>query len=168
MEEQDEFVGVVSRATPDDWIAIAHLNVWAFREFAVELGQQTWPELVRTLTTVGPVARDGAFFVVRSGVEPVGSVAYRRPGHSKPPLPPDWASVDLLAVAPSARRRGTGAALVDACKMQAREHGAEVLGAVVGDYQLDAQQLFGRMGFHREQGLARAGRRPFWVYRKRL
>ncbi|HEX2053665.1 MAG TPA: GNAT family N-acetyltransferase [Actinomycetota bacterium] len=171
MEAQEgdpvEFRGVVERAAPDDWIAIAHLNVWAFREFAVELGQREWPELVRVLTGVGPAAREGPLFVVRSELEPVGSAAYRPPGRSRAPIPPDWASVELLAVAPPDRGKGLGAALVHVCEAQAMEDGAEFLAAVVPDYQRAAQELFARLGFHREQGLARPGQRPYALYRKR-
>lgn len=168
MEDQQQQPVIAYRATPDDWISIAHLNVWAYREFALELGEKAWPDLVRTLTQLGPAAKEGAFFVVRTGVDVLGSVLYRPPGHSVTPVPRSWASIDLLAVAPPARRYGLGSILVDTGVALALEDGAQELGAVVFDYQRDARRLFDSLGWHREQGVARRGRRPYHLYSTRL
>ena len=158
----------VEIASPADSIAIAHLNVWAYREFAVDLGPQVWPELVRALTSVGADVDSGAFYVVRSEDGLLGSAAYRPPGSASPALPSGWASIALLAVAPPARRRGVAGSLVEACAMRAGHDGAPVLAAVVPGYLESAQALFTRMGFHREQGLPRRGEQSYWLYRKNL
>ncbi|HVL51690.1 MAG TPA: GNAT family N-acetyltransferase [Actinomycetota bacterium] len=155
-------------ASPADSIAIAHLNVWAYREFAVDLGPEAWPELVRALTSVGADVDSGAYYVVRSEDGLLGSAAYRPPGSSYAALPDGWASIAVLAVAPPARRRGVAGSLVEACAVRAGHDSAPVLAAVVPGYLESAQAFFTRMGFHREQGLPRRGEQPYWLYRKIL
>lgn len=155
----------VEPATPADKIAIAHLNVWAYREFSVDLGPEVWPEVVRRLTTVDPGGPE--FLVVREDGNPVGSVAFRPAGQSVKPVPAAWASVDLLAVSPPARLAGVGRALVQACIERAGA-GTSILGAVVDAHMTAAQALFSSMGFHREQGLTIRGAPPYWLYRKEL
>lgn len=154
----------VETAGPEDRIAISHLNVWAYREYAFDLGPESWPELVAALTAPG----DTGFFVIRAGGGLVGSVAYRPAGTSPAPIPAGWASLDRLAVAPDRRGEGLGRRLVTACLEQARREGAPAVGARVESYMTAAQGLLGDLGFHREQGLARRGAPGYWLYRKEL
>lgn len=158
----------IEEATAEDRIAIAHLNVWAYREFSNELGAEVWPGVVKTLTAIAPAAETATFLVVREEDGLLGSVAYRPPGWALPPLPVAWASIDLLAVAPSARNEGFGRALVQACLDRAAADGADTIGAAVNGLMTGAQALFSNLGFHKEQGLARKGAQPYWLYRKKL
>ncbi len=158
----------IEEATQQDAIAIAHLNVWAYREFSTELGAEAWPAWVRTLTAIAPAAETATFLVVRDQDALVGSVAYRPPGQAPAPLPAAWASVDLLAVAPAVRNEGIGRALVQACMDRAASGGATTIGATVNGLMAGAQALFSGLGFHKEQGLARRGEQPYWLYRKEL
>jgi ribosomal protein S18 acetylase RimI-like enzyme len=158
----------VEVASPDDRIATAHLNVWAYREFAFDLGAELWPVLVKELTAVGPAAEKATFLVVREDGDLVGSAAYRPPGSSVSPVPAAWASVDLLAVSPDERHRGVATALVLECLERAAADRAPVLGAGVKGYMAAAQELFTRLGFHREQGLAKRDGQPYWLYRRQL
>lgn len=158
----------IEEATPDDRIAIAHLNVWAYREFSNELGAEVWPGVVKTLTAIAPASETATFLVTRDQDGLLGSVAYRPPGWAPAPLPAAWASIDLLAVAPSARNQGVGRALVQACLDRAAADRAETIGAKVDGLMNAAQVLFSRLGFHKEQGLAKKGLQPFWLYRKEL
>lgn len=158
----------VEVASPDDRIAIAHLNVWAYREFAFDLGPELWPVLVKELTAVGPAAGTATFLVVRKDGDLVGSAAYRPPGRSQSPVPRAWASIDLLAVSPGARHGGVATALVLECLERAAADQAPALGANVRGYMEAAQELFTRLGFHREQGLAKRDEQPYWLYRRQL
>lgn len=158
----------IEEATPEDRIAIAHLNVWAYREFSVDLGAEVWPGMVKTLTAIGPAAETATFLVVRDDDSLLGSVAYRPPGWALPPQPAGWASIDLLAVAPDARNEGVGRALVQACLDRAAADGADAVGATVIGLMTGAQGLFSALGFHKEQGLAKKGAQPYWLYRKEL
>jgi ribosomal protein S18 acetylase RimI-like enzyme len=158
----------IEEASPEDRIAIAHLNVWAYREFSVDLGAEVWPGMVKTLTAIAPAAETATFLVVRGEDGLIGSVAYRPPGWAPPPLPAAWASIDLIAVAPNARNAGLGRALVNACLDRAEADGADTVGATVNGLMTGAQALFSHLGFHKEQGLARKGAQPYWLYRKGL
>jgi len=158
----------IEEATAEDRIAIAHLNVWAYREYSNELGAEVWPGMVNTLTAIAPAAETATFLVAADEEGLVGSVAYRRPGWAPPPLPAAWASIDLLAVAPSARNEGIARALVQACIVRAEADGADTIGATVDGLMAGAQALFSGLGFHKEQGLAKKGAQPYWMYRRRL
>lgn len=158
----------IEEATADDRIAIAHLNVWAYREFSNDLGAEAWPGVVKTLTAVGPASETATFLVARGEDDLLGSVAYRPPGWARPPLAVAWASIDLLAVAPSARNAGIARALVQACIGRAEADGADTIGACVNGLMTGAQALFSSLGFRKEQGLARRGAQPYWLYRKEL
>lgn len=158
----------IEEATPADRIAIAHLNVWAYREYSTEVGAEAWPGMVKTLTAIAPAAETATFFVVREEDGLLGSVAYRPPGWAPPPLSASWASIDLLAVAPSARNEGIARALVQTCMSKAEADGAGTIGATVNELMTGAQALFSGLGFHKEQGLARKGAKPYWLYRKEL
>lgn len=150
--------------TPSDWMAIAHLNVWAHREFAFDLGAEAWPPVVQALTAVRPAAEHSQFIVVRDGQDLLGSVAYRGPGSSNAPLRPEWASIELLSVSPAARRQGVATALVDACLAKAVDDGAPGLACVVHNYMTAAQALLAALGFRREQGLGKRDESPYWIY----
>lgn len=159
---------IIDEATPEDRIAIAHLNVWAYREFSVELGAEVWPGMVKTLTAIAPAAETATFLVVREEDDLLGSVAYRPPGWALPPLPVAWASIDLLAVAPNARNEGFARALVQACLDRAAADGADTIGATVNGLMTGAQALFSGLGFHKEQALGKRGAQPYWLFHKGL
>lgn len=159
---------VIEEATAEDRIAIAHLNVWAYREFSNDLGAEVWPVMVKKLTSIAPAAETATFLVVRHEEGLAASVAYRPPGWALPPLPVAWASIDLLAVSPNARNEGLGRALVRACLLKAEADGADTIGAAVNGLMTGAQALLSGLGFHKEQGLAKKGAQPYWLYRKTL
>jgi ribosomal protein S18 acetylase RimI-like enzyme len=159
---------VIEEATAEDRLAIAHLNVWAYREFSNDFGAEVWPGVVKTLTAIAPAAETATFLVLRGDDSLLGSVAYRPPGWALPPLPVAWASVDLLAVAPNTRNEGVARALVQACMDRAAADGAETIGAAVNGLMTGALALFSGLGFHKEQGLAKKGAQPNWLFRKHL
>ena len=60
-----------------------------------------------------------------------------------------WPEVRLLAVAPSARRQGVGAALMTECVRRARKEGAQFLTLHTNTLMRAAIRLYERMGFKR-------------------
>jgi GNAT superfamily N-acetyltransferase len=77
---------------------------------------------------------------------PAGSVMARPGGGSITLAEPE---VRLLAVAPPARGRGVGAALMDECVRRARQSGAAALTLHTTDIMQAAMRLYERLGFRR-------------------
>lgn len=66
------------------------------------------------------------------------------------PITLSWPEVRLLAVAPSARGQGVGAALMQECMQRARHSGARALALHTADIKNAAmRRLYERMGFQR-------------------
>jgi GNAT superfamily N-acetyltransferase len=155
----------VSVATPADYAEIAALNVAAYAEFRPVCGEEAWTRMRVTLEAVGELASEAELLVVRDGGRLLGSVAYLRAGRTAPPLPREWASVRLLSVAPEARGRGVGAALVHACIARARAEGADVLGLYTTGMMDTARALYARLGFVQDAVLPPRHGQPCWRYR---
>jgi GNAT superfamily N-acetyltransferase len=81
---------------------------------------------------------------------PAGSVMARPGGGSITLAEPE---VRLLAVAPAARGRGVGAALMNKCVSRARQSGAAALTLHTTDIMQSAMRLYERLGFQRAPGL---------------
>ena len=137
----------VSAATPADRAEIAALNVAAYEEFRPACGEEAWARMRTALEAVDPLAASAELLVVRDGGRILGSVAYLPAGRTAPPLPREWASVRMLAVAPHARGRGVAAALMCACIARARTEGAAVLGLYTTEMMDAARALYARLGF---------------------
>jgi ribosomal protein S18 acetylase RimI-like enzyme len=105
------------------------------------------PALTGLARAVGPVAALRAVLVF-------GLLA-------PPPLAADSAYLDELAVAPWARRRGVGRALVEECARLARADGRERLTLMVTSDNTGARALY------RAAGFAETNRRR-WVIRRRV
>lgn len=84
----------------------------------------------------------GAFFVARSGGEPVGCGAIRR-------LDASTAEIKRMYVAPALRGRGVGWAILAALEQEARRLGVSELVLETGDRLTEALALYERCGFKR-------------------
>ena len=108
-----------------------------------------------------PVLRDVAGRAERSVVlaaeldgELVGSVTYvPGPGPDSETDDPDAAEIRMLAVAPTARGRGVGRALVEACIGLARDAGRRRLVLHTRAVMEDARHIYESLGFMREPSL---------------
>ena len=95
-------------------------------------------------------AEDGELLVAELDGEVVGTVTFCPEGSSFCEVAgPREGEFRMLAVAPAARRRGAAEALVRACLERSRELGyaAVVLSSL--PVQVEAHQLYGRLGFRR-------------------
>jgi len=84
---------------------------------------------------------------------PLGTVTLEvdaRVNEDSDPLSPDVANVRMLGVAPDARRRGIGRALMEAVMAEARARSKRVLTLNTGERQLAAIAMYEAMGFTRE------------------
>lgn len=101
-------------------------------EEAAERPMADWTAQLRDLATFAAVCDGADTGIVRGG-----------PDHDRP----DTAWLLSMWVAPEARRRGVGSALIDAVVVWARAQGFSRLALEVGDLNHAAIALYGREGF---------------------
>jgi ribosomal protein S18 acetylase RimI-like enzyme len=137
---------VIREAWPPEYAVIADLTVAAYRDVG-ENDEPYYPELA-------DVATRAALVPVLVAVDPLddlvlGAVTYvPGPGpYHEGDFGPDAASFRMLAVAPEARGRGIGRALVQACIDRAREAGRASVGIYTRPFMHGAQALYRSIGF---------------------
>jgi len=105
--------------------------------------------IVATLAEVGPAEQ---IVVEQEGII-VGTVLLYPPrrvtSRQGDSIEMPWPEVRLLAVAPSARGRGVGAALMQECVRRVRRSGTGVLSLHTTDLMQAALRMYERMGFVR-------------------
>jgi hypothetical protein len=131
---------MVGLAKVSDLVAIADLNVEAYREFAVRMSPDDWRDMEASLRAIEARAQSTRFLVIRDQRAIVGSVGYCPAGKGDPEIfSPDWAAVLLLAV--------------------------NVIGLFTSELMTAAQQLYESLGFRRESEIpSRRGLR-YWRYK---
>lgn len=132
--------------------AIRDVTLAAYEEYAEVMPPPIWAGyrqlLLATLNEAGPVER---IVAVLDNVI-AGSVLLYPANESSYPGMKDsvgWPEVRSLAVAPAARGRGVGTALMEECERRARRNGATVLGLHTMDMMQTAMRMYERMGFVR-------------------
>jgi ribosomal protein S18 acetylase RimI-like enzyme len=147
-------IRAIEEATADDVLAIADLNVAAYREFAKRLGPTPWRAMEKNLRGVARLTGWARFLVVRTPRGLAGSVGYCPPGKSDVAVfEPEWASIVLLAVSPRHRRRGIGRALVRDCIRRARDERAPAIGLFTSELMTGAGELYRSLGFREDREL---------------
>jgi ribosomal protein S18 acetylase RimI-like enzyme len=145
---------MIEQATPEDFEAIADLNVAAYAEFASRLQPGTWEVMRKNLRNVAEKAKAAQFLVRRSGSTIIGSVAYCPAGNGDPAIfSPDMASIHLLAVNPGQRGRGVARDLTLACIDRARTDNANCIGLFTNELMQPAQHLYRVLGFQQDREL---------------
>ena len=147
----------VRGAGPGDRDAIQAVTLAAYQEYAATIGAH-WEgyrqNIIATLAAAAPgtqiVALDDDRVVGAVLLYPAGA-SIEKPGGTTVTL--TWPEVRLLAVAPSARGRGVGAALMNECIQRARSAGATALTLHTTDLMQAAMRLYERLGFERAQEL---------------
>lgn len=139
----------VRDARADERDAIRDLTLAAYEDYSA---QPFWTgyrrTLLATLDAEGPVER---IVAERAGAL-VGSVWLYPPqvqAYAHGPVSASGPEVRLMAVAPSARGQGIGAALLDECERRARRSGATTLGPHTVDVMCAAIHMYERAGFVR-------------------
>ena len=147
----------VRGAGPGDRDAIQAVTLAAYLEYAASIPAR-WEgyrqNIIATLAAAAPgtqiVAIDDDRVVGAVLLYPAGT-SIEKPGGTTLTL--TWPEVRLLAVAPAARGRGVGAALMNECIHRARSAGATALTLHTTDVMQAAMRLYGRLGFERVHDL---------------
>ena len=147
----------VRGAGPGDRDAIQAVTLAAYQEYTATIGAH-WTgyrqNIVATLAAAAPgtqiVALDDDRVVGAVLLYPAGA-SFEKPGGTTLTL--TWPEVRLLAVAPSARGRGVGTALMNECIHRARTAAATALTLHTTDLMQAAMRLYQRLGFERAHDL---------------
>jgi GNAT superfamily N-acetyltransferase len=147
----------VRGAGPGDRDAIQAVTLAAYLEYAATIPAH-WEGYRQSIVATLAAAVPGTQIVVLDDDRVVGAVLLYPAGASieKPggtTLTLTWPEVRLLAVAPSARGRGVGAALMNECIHRAWSAGATALTLHTTDLMQAAMRLYERLGFERAHDL---------------
>ena len=144
-------------AGPADRGAIEAVTLAAYLEYAEAIPAH-WDSYRQNIVATLAAAPPGTQIVALEGDRMVGAVllcpagtAIEIGGAAAPPLA--FPEVRLLAVAPSARGRGIGEALMKECIERARSASAPALTLHTTDFMEAAMRLYGRLGFARAEDL---------------
>ena len=120
----------------------------AYAEYAARMPPRLWQAYRGNIETTLAEPAPAAQIVADEAGAVVGAVLLYPPADDAlPPRP--WPEVRLLAVAPAARGRGIGAALMQECIWRTREAGQPVLSLHTTDFMRVAKAMYERMGFVR-------------------
>ena len=140
-------------ARPDERDAIRALTLAAYSEFATAMEPAAAAGLAGAVRAALEVEGEGVErMVAEHGGEIVGSVMLFSPAtdaYGGAARRVSWPELRLLAVAPMARGRGVGEALVEECVRRARASGASELGLHTSESLRAAVRMYERMGFVR-------------------
>lgn len=152
-------------AAPDDFTAIADLNLRAYAEFCDRLPEGGWELMRKNLCNIEERSAAARFLVHRNAGGIVASAAYCPAGKGDPALfARDMASIQLLAVHPEHRGRGLAKALTMACISAAERDHAQFVGLFTSELMASAQQLYRSLGFQLESELPRRHGLRFFRY----
>jgi len=147
----------IRSAGPGDRTAIQAVTLAAYQEYTATIGAH-WTGYRQNIIATLAAAAPGTQIVAVEDDRVVGAVllypagaAIQKPGGTTLTL--TWPEVRLLAVAPSARGRGVGAALMNECIRRARTAGATALTLHTTDLMQAAMRLYERLGFERAREL---------------
>ena len=147
----------VRGAGPRDRDAIQAVTLAAYLEYAAIIPAY-WEGYRQNILATLAAAAPGTQIVALDEDRVVGAVllypagtSIETPGGTSVTL--RWPEVRLLAVTPSARGRGIGAALMNECIHQARSAGAPALMLHTTDLMQAAMRLYERLGFERAHDL---------------
>jgi ribosomal protein S18 acetylase RimI-like enzyme len=142
-------------ARPDEFAEAGRVTADAYREFA-RPGRNWEDYLVRIADVADRVRRTTVLVAVEDG-NILGTVTLEledrtdagREGNESGPLEPGQAHVRMLGVPPSARGRGVGRMLMDACIREAIRAGKTVLTLNTTERMETARAMYEHMGFTR-------------------
>jgi len=148
---------MVRGASPGERDAIQVVTLSAYQEYAASI-PAAWEGYRQNIIATLAAAAPGTQIVAIDDDRVVGAVLLYPAGASMgvpggAPVTLTWPEVRLLAVAPSARGRGVGAALMNECIRRARSAAATTLTLHTNDRMQAAIRLYERLGFERAHDL---------------
>jgi GNAT superfamily N-acetyltransferase len=151
--ESQRIILRIRDARDDDRDAIRDVTLAAFQEYAPVM-QAHWESYRKGILNALADVKTAEQIVAEQGGAVVGAVLLYPPGavFSRPDgsrVTIEHPEARLLAVAPPARGRGIGAALLRECIRRARRSGAAALTLHTSDFMKVGKRMYERMGFSR-------------------
>jgi ribosomal protein S18 acetylase RimI-like enzyme len=147
-------VGIeIREVRPEEYLEAGRVTASAWLELLPTDPNPDWEGYLGRIADIRSRADRTLVLGAFEGGRPLGTVTLEvdaRVNVDGDPLSPDAANVRMLGVAPDARRRGIGRALMRAVMAEARARGKRVLTLNTGDRQLAAIAMYQDMGFTRE------------------
>ena len=141
----------IREVRPQEYAEAGGVVADAYREFIRPTDGADWDEYLGELADVaGRVGRTVVLVAVDADGKILGSVTIEEEGvigDDDASLEPGVSHIRMLGVSPSARGRGVGRALMDACIERARERGKRFVTLRTTDRMLVAQRMYASMGF---------------------
>jgi GNAT superfamily N-acetyltransferase len=137
-------------ARPEDKAAIEVVTRAAYAQYGSTMPPRFWPMYWQNLVAALEGESSAEVIVADLGGSIVGVVRLYPPStnaYSSANVPLAWPEIRLLAVAPEARGRGVGQALMDECLRRARKVGAVAVGLHTMPVMEEAVRMYERMGF---------------------
>ena len=143
----------IRRARSDGLDEAGRVTAAAYREFAPP-GDEMWEQYLGHIADAASRARRTTVLVAVDGDGRIlGSATLELTGRAEDdddrPVPPDEAHVRMLGVDPSARRRGVGRALMQACERMAADAGRTRLTLNTTERMSAARRMYERLGYVR-------------------
>ena len=139
-------------ATSEDEAAISTMTLAAYEQYRATMPPEFWPRYRHNLVASLEGARQAERIVAELDGTIVGAVQLY-PAEASAYVGVEVAlsgpEIRLLAVAPEARGRGVGAALMEECLRRARLAGASAVGLHTMPVMAAAVRMYERMGFVR-------------------
>lgn len=158
---------VVRTALEAEWPHADRIAVEAFAEYEADYPE--WLARIREAQLMTALAREAELILAVDDDALVGAVGYVPPTAPKDDcFEPAWSVLRMLSVAPAARGRGVGAALIDECVRRARRDSAPVLALYTSPVMRVALPIYERRGFEFVGDLPPRHRVPCVLYRYRL
>jgi ribosomal protein S18 acetylase RimI-like enzyme len=123
----------------------------AYLQYKDYLPPEAWKLYIEDIINVRGRLHESQLIVAESEGKLAGTVTlYLNAAlSSQEGWPEGWASIRLLAVSPTYRRRGIGRALMDECVSRCRNKGVRTIGLHTSEMMDNARKLYDSMGFVR-------------------
>jgi ribosomal protein S18 acetylase RimI-like enzyme len=141
-------------ATAGDLDAMLAVTLSAYQQYAETMGEEHWQGYRQNIESTIQHDEQAQRIIAEQAGAIVGSVVLYSAGTTfqiadGSTLKRERPEARLLAVAPAARGRGVGRALMEECARRAREAGAAVLTLHTTEMMAAAVRLYERLGFQR-------------------
>lgn len=147
---------------------VKRLIIDSYAEFEPAVAPDEWATLNANLAAVVDHAPLACLVVAEVAGRLAGTVTYYPPGPKDyRRVPPEWAVIRALGVAPGHRRHGVARLLTDECLRRARADSAPAVGLHTAELFTAARRLYEGLGFTAQREFRHLGLR-FLVYARHL